>query len=234
MGEKMDKIKLVIFDLDNTLVNFNLCEEYALRYVSNKIGIDFSLEMINDFSVIDRELWKKGSYGLIEISKNDIPTRRFEILFNKHNINILDLNNVNDLYMEGFSNAIFPFDDSEEVLEYLTSKGYKIVVATNGLIKLQCPRIINSKLSKYIKQIFTSEEVGASKPNPIIFNKILEYNNFNNYEAIVIGDSLYNDIQGALNANIKSIWFNHLGVKNNNNIKPNYTLYNILDIKSIL
>ena len=231
----MEDIKIIIFDLDNTLIDFDACESYALEYAFNLMNVPINLELINDFSKIDRKLWNTGSYNSVKVSSDKIPLKRFEILFSKHNIINVDVSKVNDLFMEGFSKAIYPYEESESILEYLTNKGYVITVATNGLMKLQYPRIVNSSLGKYITQIVASEEVSYNKPNPSIFNKILEDNNFLPKQAIVIGDSLSNDIQGAINAKVKSIWFNSKMEKTiSDEILPDYIISTLLELRDIL
>ena len=102
-----------------------------------------------------------------------------------------------------------------------------------GLVRLQKPRILNSKISKYISDIIVSEEVGLAKPNPIVFNTLLQNNNINSSEAIMIGDSLEKDIQGAKNANMKSIWYNPKEKNNNTNIIPDYEIKSLLELKHL-
>lgn len=198
----MEDIKVIIFDLENTLVDFDACETHALGYTFNLMNVPINLELINEFSKIDSELWNTGSYNSIQVSKDKIPLKRFEILFSKNYINYVDKSKVIGLFVEGFSKAIYPYDYSERILKYLENKGYVITVATNGLMKVQHPRILNSKLGKYITQIIFSEEVGYNKPAPSIFNKTLLDNKYLPKEANVIGDSLSNDIQSAINSNI--------------------------------
>ena len=53
-------------------------------------------------------------------------------------------------------------------------------------------------------------------------------------EVIMIGDSLEKDIQGAKNANIKTIWYNPDRKINNTKIIPNYQIADLLEIKEIL
>jgi FMN phosphatase YigB (HAD superfamily) len=49
----------------------------------------------------------------------------------------------------------------------------------------------------------------------------------------MIGDSLKNDIQGAKNANIKSVWYNPGHDKNETDILPDYEINNLLQLKDI-
>jgi putative hydrolase of the HAD superfamily len=48
----------------------------------------------------------------------------------------------------------------------------------------------------------------------------------------MIGDSLQNDIQGAINADIQSIWLNPGNVKNTTGIQPNYEINDLLELKT--
>lgn len=231
----MENIKIIIFDLDNTLVDFDSSEKDALKQAFDLMKVPFNLEVWKDFSKIDRDLWTNGTYNSIEISNDKIPLKRFEFLFEKHNINHVDIIKINDLFMEAFSKTIFPYEEAESILKYLKNKGYIITVATNGLKKLQYPRILNSNLGQYITQIVASEEVGFSKPNPLIFNKLLQDNKFTSKEAVIIGDSLLNDIQGAKNAHIKSIWLNAKDKEiANEKIIPDYTISNLMELTNIL
>lgn len=52
-------------------------------------------------------------------------------------------------------------------------------------------------------------------------------------EAIVVGDSLEKDIQGAKNANIKSAWYNPKQKVNDTAIVPDYEIKNLLELKNM-
>ena len=64
-----------------------------------------------------------------------------------------------------------PYPDVEEILKYLCEKGYKLGVIANqseGTAK----RLDKWRLLKYIEVVAASAEVGASKPDKIIFEKL--------------------------------------------------------------
>lgn len=227
-------IKLVIFDADDTLIDFHKCERFALEYVFKELNLVLNQEIYDLFSKIDRDLWSYGKWENQSVEKLDIPILRFNYLFKHFNINYTNYSYVNELFMKGLKSAVFPLNDSFEVLKERNNKNIKTSVATNGLIELQKPRIENTNFGRYINQIVTSEEVGESKPNPKIFIKILEDNNIDNSEVIVCGDSLSNDILGAKNANIKSVWFNPNMKKNNTSIIPDYSINSLKEIILII
>ena len=226
--------KLVIFDADNTLIDFLKCEQFGLEYMCNKLNIIASFDLFSTFSKIDHSLWETGSYNDIQVAKKDIPIFRFKLLFEICEIDSIDSALANKLYMEGFKQALFPLESSHEIIKYLYDNEIIVCVATNGLVDLQYPRIINTSFGKYITRIVASEEVGVNKPNPKIFESILRYTNLNATEALVVGDSLTNDILGAKNANIKSVWYNPNQNINDSKIIPDYEISNMIKLKEII
>jgi len=47
----------------------------------------------------------------------------------------------------------------------------------------------------------------------------------------MIGDSLQNDVQGAINAGMQSVWFNPDSVGNTTGIQPDYEINDLLELK---
>ena len=154
-------------------------------------------------------------------------------MFEKINIAYDDYTKANDLFKYGLANSVALMENADEIIEYLYSKNYTLCIVTNGLIELQKPRVINSKIGKFITYVMVSEEVGVYKPNPLIFITLLEKICLNSCEVIMIGDSLKNDIQGAKNANIRSIWYNPKHNKNETSIIPDYEINNLLQLKDM-
>ena len=82
-------------------------------------------------------------------------------------------------------------------------------LVTNGTLSVQKGRLKSANISRYFEDIFISEELGYNKPSieyfDCCFSKIPD---FHKETAVIIGDSLTSDIQGGLNAEIRTIWFN--------------------------
>ncbi len=230
----MENIKAVFFDADNTLVDHKECERQALIYLFNNIDEEYKEEYQKIFAPLDRELWDSVAHGTCKIAKEDIPNYRFKSFFELLNIKYNNFSKANELFQTGLSNSSALLNEAEETVEYLYNKGYKLYVVTNGLVRLQKPRITNTNISKFILDILVSEEVGAFKPDPKIFNILLYRHGLKAENVIMVGDSLEKDIKGAQNANIKSIWYNYKNKKNETNILPEYEIYNLLEIKDIL
>ena len=62
-------------------------------------------------------------------------------------------------------------------------------------------------LDSYIDFIVTSEEAGAEKPNPHLFDICVEKAVFSADEFAFIGDSLKKDVEGSAKSGLKGIWY---------------------------
>lgn len=226
----MDIITAVIFDLDETLVNLSYHVKDALRFICDHLGINYEQKYLTYFLELDEKLWSKNHQKSKTITLNEVPTKRFELFFEHFNLGYKDYEQANEWFKVGLIQNTYPLADAEKVLKHLKQSGYKIYVLTNGLSRLQRPRIEKSSLSKYINKIYVSEEIGSSKPKKAAFEYLLRDINLKKEEVVMIGDSLKNDIQGALDTGIKSIWFNPEKVKNSTNIKPNSEINELNDL----
>ena len=88
---------------------------------------------------------------------------------------------------------------------------------------MQTKRLYLVNITKYLKKIYISEEIGFQKPNVEFFDYVLkDLQITNKEEVLIIGDSLTSDIQGGINSNIDTMWYNPKGLKSN--IKYTYKI----------
>jgi YjjG family noncanonical pyrimidine nucleotidase len=220
--------KAIFFDADGTLIDHKACEKQALVYVFDKLSLQYDDVYQGMFRKIEGELWANAEIGLI--SHEGIFEERFESLFKAINVGYDDYFNANELFKTGLAGSIALLNGAHEIISYLYDKGFMLCVITNGLIELQKPRVMNSLVGTYISHIIVSEEVGAHKPIPLIFNTLLKRIGLNVNDVIMIGDSLQNDIQGAINAGIQCVWFNPNGAINTTNIQPDYEIQDLSEL----
>jgi len=230
----MDNLKAIFFDADGTLVDHKECERQALVYVFDNIGVSYKNEYHNIFRQIEQTIWDTGFYDCIHIPRENVFTYRFKILFEKLNINYEDYVKSNELFKIGLADSVALNNNAVKIVEYLHNKSFLLCVVTNGLIELQRPRVINSEIGKFISHIMVSEEVGEHKPNPLIFTTLLNRIQLNPCDVIMVGDSLKNDIQGAKNAGIKSIWYNPGHMENKTDIIPDYEITDLFELRNML
>ena len=118
-----------------------------------------------------------------------------------------------------------------ETYKYLYSK-YYVFAASNSNLYQQVRRLSRGALLDYFNDLFISEDIGHRKPSKEFFIECIKRSHFESDEIIVIGDSLTTDIQGANNANLKSIWYNPKRKEVNHS--ATYMVYDLNEIKKIL
>lgn len=130
-----------------------------------------------------------------------------------------------------------PYPESEEILKYLKSLGYKIGVIANQSLGT-AERLEQWGLLKYIDVVAASAELGMAKPDPAIFQKAFEMAGCTAEEAAMIGDRLDNDIVPAKKLGMKAVW-----VKQGFNAyqdttliaqeyRPDYAIENLTELKN--
>ena len=93
------------------------------------------------------------------------------------------------------------------LLERLHGRTHVGVVSNNETSE-QREKLRFLGFDRLIDDLVVSQEVGVSKPDPRIFEIALERAATGPEEAVMIGDSWANDVQGARGARIGAVWFN--------------------------
>ena len=206
----MKKYKIVLFDLDHTLWDYDrnsketLQELYDFHQINNyKIAFD---DFHNAFQKTNISLWDLYDTG--KIDRHVIRNDRFPLVLKE----LLVVNNdlaraLSDHYFELSPTKKHLVSNALEVLNYLQNK-YPMLLVTNGFEKMQSGKAESSGIRKYFQEIITSERAGHKKPSKEIFEFALNQSGFANHEAIMIGDNLLTDMAGATNASIDSVLYN--------------------------
>lgn len=125
--------------------------------------------------------------------------------------------------------------DAVEILEYLKARGYRLYIASNGVIDTQYSRLESAGIGPFFDGIFISEEIGFHKPQKAYFDACFaRIPDFTREEAVLIGDSLSSDIRGAKNAGIASIWLNRNGRTAPPEHRPDYEIHSLRELRGIL
>ncbi len=89
-----------------------------------------------------------------------------------------------------------PFPDTEPILEELRGS-YRLGLITNGVSDLQREKVQGANLAHYFDSITVSGEVGAGKPDPVMFTQALDSLAARPETALMVGNSLRRDIAAA-------------------------------------
>lgn len=226
----MKRYDYLIFDIDNTILDFSKSEYYALQAVFTKYGVIFNEETLEGYKEINHSLWTKLEEG--RIKKEMVLNTRFAKFFATQGVTV-DGATVDDQFrqlLEG-RNDLIP--DAIELLTDLKEKGYKIFAGTNGVGRTQRSRLENAGFTNFFDNLYISEEVGFEKPDARFFETIFAKEDIKDVsKVLMIGDSLSSDIRGANRVGIDSVWLNRFSetVINDN---PRYECGNLKEIKKL-
>ncbi|OFX90106.1 MAG: noncanonical pyrimidine nucleotidase, YjjG family [Bacteroidetes bacterium GWF2_33_16] len=230
----MTKYKHIYFDLDRTLWDFdnNARETFIEIYNKRNLNSIFNSfdAFYNTYNKYNDLLWKDYRDGKIE--KSELRWKRFALTLEEFGVIDNELaKHIGEDYVliSPTKKQLFPF--THETLSYLKEK-YKLYIITNGFSEIQFIKLVNSNLDKYFTHVFTSEEAGAQKPSPIIFEHALKIANAEINECLMIGDDLETDILGARNMGIDQVYFNTDKVRHNEAIT--YEISSLNELKGFL
>ena len=184
----MRNIKLIIFDLDGTLVDAYAAINSSFNYALSKLGLK-----AQSASLIRRCVgW--GDVNLLKpfVASGDLD--RALSLYRKHHKHSLLKHS-----------RLYPH--ARSLLRRLKAGGYKLAVASNrptefSLILLRHLRILN-----YFDYVLCADKLKHGKPNPGILNKIIKRFAFKKSQVLYVGDMAI-DAQAARRAKVKAVIVN--------------------------
>ena len=224
-------IEFVLMDLDDTILDFHKAERIGLENTFRHYGVDPTEETVALYLQINAAHWQALERG--EMTRKQVNEGRFTELFRQLGREV-DGAECAAYYLHQLSLTHDYLPGAEAAVAKL-SKKYRLFVASNGNASVQGPRMENSGLNAYIEQTFVSETLGENKPSKAYFNICFSrIAGFDPKKAIMVGDSLTSDIQGGINAGIRTCWFNPAGKKNNTSIRPDYEIRSLLELDALL
>ena len=224
-------IRYVLFDVDDTLLDFGKAEAAAIRKTFERIGIPVTDELIRRYSEINAQQWSRFEKG--EITREKLLTERFDILFSELGINVpSEMAQASYEYLLGIGHYFV--DGAEELLEALKDK-YELYIVSNGNASVQDRRLKSAGIIPYFKDIFISERVGFNKPSAEFFETCFErIPGFEKDKAVIVGDRLSSDILGGINAGVKTCWFNPRGDAPDPDIPADYEIKHLGELPALL
>lgn len=224
-------IEFVLLDLDDTILDFKLSEHTALQQTLGQFGLTPTEEVCSRYSAINKSFWEMLERK--EITRAQLRPGRFEVLFQEYGLEA-DPMEVANCYEKNLSSGHFLLPGAEDALKIL-AQHYKLYIVSNGNLHVQRGRLQHSGILPYFQGCFISEEMGASKPDPLFFqNAFARIPDFVPSRAIIVGDSLTSDILGGIQAGISTCWVRLPGRKEREDIRPDYTISALSELPALL
>ena len=198
-------IKAAIFDLDNTLYDFDAAHATALGALT-----DFAREKLalspEDFPALHRRALALQRQRCGECAALHSRIIRCQLMLELLGRPIDLAPAMADLYWDTLMDHLVPLPGAAEALDALRAAGLTIGIGTNMTAGRQYEKLARLDVLRRVDFIVTSEEAGAEKPDARLFLLCAEKAGCAPAECAFIGDSLKHDALGARDAGLRAVW----------------------------
>ena len=201
----MNKFKAVLLDLDNTLYEYDKCNEAAIESSINKLAGIFAKSKAEIKEIFEKSREK------VKSQLKDTAASHSRLLYLQKTIEALKgrtdsalTHEIHDFFWQEYLNEMKLYDGVSDFLEYTKQKKIQLAIVSDLTADIQLKKIIKLGLNNHIDFVVTSEESGMDKPHPSIFSLALEKLRVPKDEVVMIGDDI-KDAKGAEKAGIKCI-----------------------------
>jgi len=224
-------VETILFDLDDTLLDFGKAEASALRRVLTEMNAPVNDAVLERYHEINQRMWKL--LEMREITRDELRPRRFELLFGELGLPC-DSKAVCEVYERYLGQGHWFMPGAEALLETLAPK-YRLCLVSNGNAHVQRSRLRVTGITRYFDGIFISHELGVDKPSREFFDCCFAaMPEVKKETALIVGDSLSSDIRGGKNAGIRTCWYNPKGKTPPLDLVPDYEFSDLAQLPALL
>jgi HAD superfamily hydrolase (TIGR01662 family) len=218
----LNGIKAVLFDMDNTLMDFVYAQVGACRAVAARLGRGNGLDLLDLFI---RSRGEYESYSVIADYMAGLGIFDFDLYFE-----------CCEVYDSTKLDLIRPYDGVEPMLMSLREMGVKIALVTNARRANAAIRMERTRLRQYFDVVVTADDTERVKPDPRHLEVALSLLGVGPEEALFVGDSIQRDIKAAKCMGMKAAYA-HYGDCNffeSRDESPDYLLCKPMDLITVL
>lgn len=200
-------IKAVIFDIDNTLYDYDSANAQAMTAVEDYAAANFGWSreeteslVSRTYSDICREAGRKAVIHNRLIRFQRILEQK-RLPLSPHALKMYDI------YWDTLTASSVLFPGLTDSLKVLRSHGMILGIGTNMTSVMQFRKLEILGILGLFDFIVSSEESGAEKPDSSLFLMCCSKAGFDPGECAYVGDNLRNDVLAAESSGLKGVWF---------------------------
>jgi putative hydrolase of the HAD superfamily len=224
------KVRAVCFDLDNTLWDVwpvivraeqKMYEFLAQRYP--RVVASLTLEMMRAAREQTAAAHPQMRHDFTFLRKQTLREHAREFGYAEAMVE-----EAFDAFIQA-RNEVDLYPDVLPALDQLRTR-YRLFTASNGNADLG--RI---GIAHFFERTVAARHVGALKPDPAIFHKVIEGTDLRAHEVVYVGDDPLLDVEGARGAGMQAIWIDRQGGEWPPQIAPaSYTVRSLTELLELL
>ena len=192
-------IKAVIFDLDNTLLDFIKMKQFAVQAAISAMaeaGLEVNEKKANDkiFQMYEDGGWENQSIF------NDFLQEKIGFVDHKY------LAAAIVAYRRAREASLQLYPNVNKTLFELLKMGIKLAIVSDAPSREAWMRIYYLNLHHVFDLVLTFDDTGARKPSPKPFAMALDLLKINSEDTIMVGDWPERDVEGAKKVGMKTIF----------------------------
>jgi len=162
--------KLIIFDMDGTLVNSSLTIANAINYVRGNLGFE---------AMEQEDILRRVNDHTINPAQHFYHARAFDADHERW---------FSEYYTKNHESELVLYDGIKELLHMLKDKGHALGVATNAYRGSTIESLTHLDVYDIFDGIVCYDDVAQGKPEPDMLHRLLDELNHKNHESLFIGD----------------------------------------------
>ena len=223
-------VEFLFLDLDDTILDFHKAERIALSNTIRQFGVEPTEEVLALYHKINKWHWEQLEKGTM--TRDQVLVNRFGELFRQLGVDA-QAESCARAYERNLSIGHYFLPGAQEAVDRL-SKKYRLFLASNGTASVQKGRMTSANLYRFFETVFVSQEIGHNKPSRAYFDACFAtIADFDPARAMIVGDSLSSDIQGGINAGIRTVWVNPTHAPCGD-IRPDYEIEALHQLEALL
>lgn len=227
----MARYPVVLFDLDNTIVDFEAAQRAAFASIMADVGVAHGERHLDLFIRVSKPLWHRVERGTMSLK--NLNAARWQALTDALGLAI-DPKPHAIAYLDRLAHAGKLMPGAREVLDALHGR-VRLGLVTNGYRQVQRPRLAAFDLARYFDAVVISGELGIAKPSPAFFATALDQlAHTDPATVLVVGDSLTSDMAGARASGMRCCWFNPAGLEPPTDIEVDHVVGELREITAIV
>ena len=190
-------IKAVIFDLDNTLIDFMYMKNQAVdAAISGMIESGLNTSQKDAKKEIFK-IYEKEGYEYQEVLNEYIVSINKKISYKILAAGIVS-------YRRAKEKSLVPYAHVAETLIELSKMGMKLGLITDAPSREAWTRLYSVGLHHIFDKVLTYDDTKVYKPSKVPFNKILDCFKINAEDAVMVGDWPERDLAGVKSVGMKT------------------------------